>query len=300
MQTKQLEYFIAVAEELSFTRAAKRLFISQAALSMQVKALEKELGTQLLERDRHHVALTAAGEVYLGYAREIVARADEAAAKARSATEASVGELRVGYVKGYERSGLSHMIANFHREHPRVWLSFTRDNVAKLYDALRAEKLDVVINLRYPDSHMGDIEWQDLQHYPLVAVLPFDHPLAHRTSIDLEELRGYPSVMYMMTPSNYGEVERIEALTRAHGIYEQVSCAAEDIETSILCVLAGMGYALLPGFIVPTLSSESRIVAVPIRGMEHEITIAAAWLPQTGNELIDVFLDEFLEIGSDV
>lgn len=296
MQTKQLEYFIAVAEELSFTRAARRLYISQAALSMQVKALEKELDTRLLDRDRHHVALTTAGSTFLDYARDIVKRTDEAVRQARSARNASAGELRVGYVKGYERSGLSRMLANFHRHFPRVWVSLTRDGVAELYDALRTEKLDLVINMRYEDADLGDVECQTLARYPLVAVLPFEHPLADRTSLALDDLRGYPIVRYQTNSTSYGEVSRIGKIASGHGLNDHVSSAYWDIETGILCVLSGFGYALLPGFVTHTLSSDSRLVAVPIEGMEREIQVVAAWMPHTANDLIDVFLDEFLEI----
>jgi DNA-binding transcriptional LysR family regulator len=296
MQTKQLEYFIAVAEELSFTRAAKRFFISQAALSMQVKSLEKELGTLLFDRDQHHVALTAAGTTFLDAARDIVQRTEDAVQQTRNASNASAGELRVGYVKGYERSGLSRMLANFHRHYPRAWVSLTRDGVVELYDALRTEKIDLVINILYPESDLGDAECQVLARYPLVAALPFDHPLAGRASIALDDLRGHPAVRYQVGSTGYGEDQRIERVASDYGLYDHVTSTYEDIETCILCILSGFGYALLPGFVTPTLSSDGRVVAVPIEGMEREITVVAAWLPTTRNDLIDVFLDEFLEV----
>lgn len=296
MQTKQLEYFIAVAEELSFTHAAKRFFISQAALSMQIKALEKELGVRLFDRDRHHVALTAAGATFLGSARDIVQRTADAIQQALNANATLASELRVGYVKGYERSGLSRMLASFHRHYPQAWISLTRDGVTELYDALRAEKLDLIINMRYEGANLGNAEYEVLAHYPLVAVMSFDHPLADRSLITLDDLRGHPIVRYQPISSYYGETERIEQIASSHGLYDYVSSTYCDIETSILCILSGLGYALLPGFVAPTLSSDSRLVAVPIEGMEREIEIVAAWLPTTKNELIDVFLDEFLEV----
>ena len=192
MQTRQLEYFLAVAEDLSFTQAAKRFFISQAALSQQIKALEREVGVVLLDRDRHHVELTAAGREFQDAARAIVERMGDAVERARRADQASAGELRIGYVKGYERTDLSQMVRDFARANPGVAITFLRENVVDLYDALRAERIDVAINIKYlgSDDLMAGIEWQVLRTYPLVAMLPFGHPLAGHRSVTLEELRA--------------------------------------------------------------------------------------------------------------
>lgn len=298
MQIRQLEYFIAVAEELSFTRAAKRCFVSQAALSMQVKALEKELGKTLLDRNRHHVTLTASGTVFLDGARDIVARTSDVVKKTREASDVSVAELRVGYIKGYERSGLAGMFANFHRHYPHAMVSLFRGSVDELYDLLRAEELDIVINMRYPEADLGKVEWQAIARYPLVAIMPFDHPLASRQSVSLGDLHGYPVVRHQSNPSCYGETQRIDEVVSLRSLYDSASCASWDIETAMLCVLAGFGYAIVPGFVTPTLFSDSRIVAVPIEGMDWEVEVVAAWLPTTKNELIDVFLDQFLEIDA--
>lgn len=301
MQTKQLEYFLAVAEELSFTRAAKRCFVSQAALSMQIKALEKELDARLFNRDRHHVALTPAGSAFLDDARDIMRRLEGAAAKARRAETAMGGELRIGYVKGYERTDLAQMLHAFHTAYPAVLVSLMRENVADLYDALRAEEVDIVINMMYPgaeDTMLG-VDWQVLRHYPLMAALPLGHPLADRKTVELEELRGYPIVKYRMGDNGYGESDRINTVISGIGLYDypaHASCITWDIETSVLCVSAGFGYVITPGYFAERLLANEGVVAVPIEGLEEEITVVAAWLPNTKNELIDVFLDEFLMV----
>lgn len=302
MQTRQLEYFLAVAEDLSFTQAAKRFFISQAALSQQIKALEREVGVVLLDRDRHHVELTAAGREFQDAARAIVERMGEAVERARRADQASAGELRIGYVKGYERTDLSQMVRDFARANPGVAITFLRENVVDLYDALRAERIDVAINIKYlgSDDLMAGIEWQVLRTYPLVAMLPFGHPLAGHRSVTLEELRAYPIVQHKFARDDYGEFARIDRIVSEAGLMDRassVSCMGWDIETSVLCVAAGFGYALVPGYYTQRILASEQVVAVPVEGLEDEIVVVAAWMPHTQNELIDVFLDEFLSVG---
>ena len=302
MQTRQLEYFLAVAEDLSFTQAAKRFFISQAALSQQIKALEREVGVVLLDRDRHHVELTAAGREFQDAARAIVERMGEAVERARRADQASAGELRIGYVKGYERTDLSQMVRDFARANPGVAITFLRENVVDLYDALRAERIDVAINIKYlgSDDLMAGIEWQVLRTYPLVAMLPFGHPLAGHRSVTLEELRAYPIVQHEFARDDYGEFARIDRIVSEAGLMDRassVSCMGWDIETSVLCVAAGFGYALVPGYYTQRILASEQVVAVPVEGLEDEIVVVAAWMPHTQNELIDVFLDEFLSVG---
>ena len=302
MQTRQLEYFLAVAEDLSFTQAAKRFLISQAALSQQIKALEREVGVVLLDRDRHHVELTAAGREFQDAARAIVERMGEAVERARRADQASAGELRIGYVKGYERTDLSQMVRDFARANPGVAITFLRENVVDLYDALRAERIDVAINIKYlgSDDLMAGIEWQVLRTYPLVAMLPFGHPLAGHRSVTLEELRAYPIVQHEFARDDYGEFARIDRIVSDARLMDRascVSCMGWDIETSVLCVAAGFGYALVPGYYTQRILASEQVVAVPVEGLEQEIVVVAAWMPHTQNELIDVFLDEFLSVG---
>ena len=294
MNFRQLEYFVATAEELSFTRAAKRLFVSQATLSQQVRALEHEIGVKLLERDSRHVRLTGAGSVFLEEARSMLSRAQDALARTRAADNGPEGELRVGYVKGYERTDLPEMLFDFHERYPGVRLSFLRENVAELYDALRAEEVDLVINLLYDGAELGEIQYQVLRHYPLLAVVPASSPLAWKGSLRMSDLAPYPLVDIHKGAGSYGEGQAIARTLAETGAEVSVSYVSEDVETSILAVACGMGYALLPGYFTSGLYPDSKVMAMPIEGKEHEMTVCAAWLARHKNELLDVFLDEFL------
>jgi DNA-binding transcriptional LysR family regulator len=210
--------------------------------------------------------------------------------------------LRVGYVKGYERTDLSQMVRDFARANPGVAITFLRENVVDLYDALRAERIDVAINIKYlgSDDLMAGIEWQVLRTYPLVAMLPFGHPLAGHRTVTLEELRAYPIVQHNFARDDYGEFARIDRIVSDARLMDRascVSCMGWDIETSVLCVAAGFGYALVPGYYTQRILASEQVVAVPVEGLEQEIVVVAAWMPHTQNELIDVFLDEFLSVG---
>lgn len=296
MQIKQLEYFVAVAEELSFTRAAKRFFISQAALSMQIRSLEKEVGCRLFDRDNHHVELTPAGRSFLEDARAILSQTEDAIRRARHIQEGEGGTLRIGFIKGFERSNLAQMLAKFHERYPNVTLSLVRENVAELYDALRSDKIDVAINLFYSAEQMGPIQWQEIRRYPLCAVVPAHSPLSHRSSISLEELCGLPLIDIAKGSSNYGEADEIAQTLAALGTRPHVAFVSEDVETSILCVAAGLGFALLPGYLTDTITSKDEVVALPIEDMQRKMCVVAAWMPDNKNELTDVFLDEFLQV----
>lgn len=296
MTPKQLEYFVTVAEELSFTRAARRLFVSEASVSTQIRNLEREVGCGLLDRDNHHVTLTPAGMSFLGDAQAILARSREAIERARAMDNGPIGELRVGFIKGYERSNLSDMLFGFHTHNPNVKLSFMRDNVAELYDALKAEKIDVAIDLLYQEEKMGSLQWVRLRDYPLCAVVPANHPLARRDSICMEDLAGYSLVDIHRGGGGYGENDVISATLAAAGLSPRVSYVSEDVETSVLCVAAGLGYALMPGYLTEWFPPRGKVVALPIEGKEREMHVVAAWLPTRKNELLDVFLDEFLTV----
>ena len=104
MNLKQMEYFVAAAEQLNFTRAAKKCFISQTAMTLQIQSLEEKIGVPLFVRDKHHVELTAAGKVYLNEARAILVRAEEAAKLARTAAEGVAGELTIGFIRDMSRA----------------------------------------------------------------------------------------------------------------------------------------------------------------------------------------------------
>lgn len=293
MQIRQLEYFIAVSEHLNFTKAAKQFYISQTAVTLQIRALEEELGVKLFERTNRKVELTPAGKTFLDDARAILRRTRDAVTRAKQIGSGLTGHLNFGFVKGYEKTFLSDMLAEFHRNYPNISLSLYRDNVAELYDGIFHGKLDLIFNILYSFDDMEDMREMDyflLRKYPLLAVMPVSHPLAHRTSIRREDLKGYPLVDIKKSESRYGETETINRSFARAGFMPNVEYVSDDIETSILAVAAGLGYALLPSYITDSIAIREKITVIPIEGEEKQLPVIAAWNKGNNNPARELFL----------
>lgn len=292
MQIRQLEYFVAVSEHLNFTKAAKQFYISQTAVTQQIKALEHELGVQLFNRNNRRVELTPAGKTFLEDAKAILRRTRDAFDRAKRADTVFTGNINLGFVKGFEKTVLSDLLSDFHVQYPNISFSLTRENVSELYDGILDHNLDVIINLQYSTDDLEEMNTKLIRHYPLLAVMPASHPLAHRTGIKRSELRGYPLVDIKKSDSRYGETTTIlNAFTRA-GFLPNVQYVSDDIETSILAVAAGIGYALLPSYITDSLSMKEKVIAVPIEGEEKQMTVIAAWHKENQNPALKRFLND--------
>jgi DNA-binding transcriptional LysR family regulator len=215
--------------------------------------------------------------------------------RAKRADTVFTGNLNIGFVKGYEKTNLSDLLADFHVQYPNIAFTLTRENVSELYDGILERKLDVILNIKYSLENMEGMENMEtrlIRHYPLLAVMPASHPLSHRTSIKREELKGYPLVDIKKSNDRYGETTTIlNAFTRA-GFLPNVQYISDDIETSILAVAAGIGYALLPSYITDSLSLKEKVIAVPIEGEDKEMHIVVAWHRENQNPALQRFLKD--------
>src|SRR5262249_30235111 len=146
MELRHLRYFVAVAEELHFGRAAARLHLAQPALSRQIRSLEEEVGLRVLERDRRRVALTAAGAVFLGEARFLLGHVDDAVEAARRADRGELGSLRIGYVPAVVTTGLPEIVRGFRKRFPGVDVRLQEMNPAMQVEALLGERVDVAFS----------------------------------------------------------------------------------------------------------------------------------------------------------
>ena len=190
MNLNQLRYFVSVAENGSFTKAAMNHFISQTAITQQIHALEESIGTKLLDRASRPVALTPAGRVLLKEAREILGKMDAALLRTREASTGLEGELRLGYTKGYEHSDLPKYLRGFHQEYPNVLLSCYRCDTDRLAAGLMNREYDVIFtwdstNLRREET----IDLRVMEHVPLRVALYASHPLARRKELTRKDLR---------------------------------------------------------------------------------------------------------------
>src|SRR5262245_18831127 len=188
MELRQLRYFVAVAEERSFTRGAERLWIAQPGLSTQMRRLETELGVQLLERHSRGINLTQAGELFLERARVALAATDVAAATGRDLEAGVIGSLRLGLASGPSWPLTSEFLARFSHERPGVELSILQGYGGALWRELRDGHVDALLG---PAGHGGpDLKTLDLGAEPWVVLTGGGHPLAGSGPIAATDLAG--------------------------------------------------------------------------------------------------------------
>jgi len=246
MELRHLRYFVAVAEELSFTRAAERLHIGQPPLSQQIQALEAEVGAQLLERSKRWVRLTEAGKLFLNDARRVLALSEQAKLTAQRAQRGETGELRVGFTFSTPFTPLfARVIRRYRQQYPGVVLTLHELATLPQLTALEARELDLgfvrTVSTALPES----IRLTELRQDPLLLVLPSDSPLARKKKVPVKDLEGLPFVMYPKDAGT-GIYPQIFRLCRAAGFTPQIAMEAGEASTIIGLVAAGCGGTVLP------------------------------------------------------
>lgn len=246
MELRHLRYFVAVAEELSFTRAAQRLHIAQPPLSMQIRALEQELGTRLLDRDRRRVHLTQAGRHFLERARGILSSVSTARDEARSAAAGELGKLAVAFTASAMLSQRLPAALRTHRErHPLVELQLSEMTSLHQIDAIHARTLDLGV-LRRPNVSVPlGVRIEEWTSAPLVAALPQASAPPKGRGIHLKDLRDVPLIVYPRD-AGIGLYWKVQELCSRAGFRPAVMHEARETSTMIGLVACGLGVAIVP------------------------------------------------------
>ena len=246
MELRHLRYFVAVAEELHFTRAAERLHIGQPPLSHAIQVLEADIGAQLFERSKRWVRLTEAGKLFLNDARRILALAEQAVETARRAARGEAGELRIGFTYSTPLTPLFAEVINRYRHHfPLVTLTLHEMATLRQLEAIGQRTLDLGF-VRPPEVAVPNgVQLTPLREDPLMVVLPEWHPLAAKPALAISELAELPFVMYP-PGGGTGIYPQIFRLCRAAGFVPRVGQTAGEASTIIGLVAAGSGVSLLP------------------------------------------------------
>jgi DNA-binding transcriptional LysR family regulator len=285
VELRHLRYFVAVAEELHFHRAAARLHMSQPPLSQQIRALETELGVELLRRNRRRVDLTEAGSAFLGEAREILARVQHAGDLARRVARGEVGKLSVGFVGSAMYATLPEILRAFREEHPDVELQLRPFPTAPQLQALRDGRVDVGF-LRPPVGSSG-LEIETIQRETIVVALPRSHPLAHAASVGITQLQNETFVLLARTESPGVYDSLALTLSELAGNPRAVQ-EADDMQTLIGLVAAGIGVALVP--ISVSLLHRPGVVYRPLSGRAPTVELALAWRSGPLSPVVAAFL----------
>ncbi len=289
MQIRQLEYFVALCETLSFTRTANAFFVSQTAVTQQIKSLETELGTPLFVRTKRRVELTAAGRLLLEDARSILSGVRSAKLRIQALCGKVSGTLNVGFLRAYEHEGFAHALRAFRQIHPHVSISLHPDSIPELIRSLRQGTLDLIFAHKSPNA--DEFSSIEIKQYPLMAVIPHGHPLSSHAYIHPHDLKDIPIIDRQHSLDDQAHITAFSHFFSSAGFTPKVVYISDDLDSSLLAVASGLGVALVPSYVAEHISDPSLLDARPIVGYEKEITVAAFWKSENTSPLISSFLD---------
>jgi DNA-binding transcriptional LysR family regulator len=246
MQLIQLRYFIAVAEELSFRRAATRLHVSQPPLSFHIKSLEEEIGARLLDRTTRHVALTPAGSLFYERSKRVFSLLEDATDEVRDVATGIAGRLRVGFTISTSFHSIFYNSVNtYRRKYPDVKITFTFMTSGEQIDAMTQEQIDVGFIRLSPGKQLPGITHTPVDRAQLVLAIHGSHPLAALERIRLRQVKDEPFISYP-TAAGVGIYEQVRELFGRSGFKPNIVQEALEPSVIIGLVAAGLGVAIVP------------------------------------------------------
>jgi DNA-binding transcriptional LysR family regulator len=286
IELRHLRYFIAVAEELHFGRAAERLHIAQPPLSMQIKQLEAELGFQLFHRTKRSVKLTEAGQVFFAESQKIFRLLDQAIQTGRQVSRGEVGQLVIGFVSSAAYNVLPDILRTFHTLVPEVKLELHELTTDQQLQWLRENRLD--IGLLRPPIEDRAFETEVIFQEPLAIALPENHALATATTVSLQDFSREAFISFSRTLAP-GLYDQIISLCQQSGFSPNVVQEAIQMQTIISLVAAEMGVAIVP--ISLQNLQRTGVVYKPLREETPQAAIALIYKKDDPTPSVQRFLD---------
>ncbi|MEU8632116.1 LysR family transcriptional regulator [Amycolatopsis sp. NPDC048633] len=287
---RQLRYFVAVAEESSYTRAAERLVISQQSLSQQMTLLERMLGVKLLDRDTRGTSLTAIGTLFLPEARAVLARADEAFDVVARAARGEAGSLCLAFLATTTNHLLPPVVRAVRQRLPDLRLTTEETTISLLVEGLRKGRYDVAFS-RPP--LVDDLRTRTLVSEPVCAVLPEGHPLAGRAEVTLAELAGE---RWVLTPRSSWEPwhQAFDSSFQAAGFTPDVVHRDASVQALLGLVAAGVGITRLARSAGNL--RRTGVVFVPITG--ERVSTELVWSAGNDSAALHSLLDVVTEVAA--
>lgn len=294
MELRHLRYFLAVADELHFGRAAKRLNMSQPPLSQQILQLEEHLGVKLFQRTKRQVKLTWAGQMFAKESRLILAQVDHAATVAVQANQGQIGQLTIGSVLSADSAAhrtVVEILQTFTRRHPHVRLALRSLSTPQQVEALHTGRLDVGFLTAYL-AHDPLLASEPVRSEPLMLAMAKDNPLATRRTISMHALAAQPFVMISrnLAPAVY---DLIVAWFRDQGFSVNTAYEADSLFSTLTLVECGIGVALLPASLEAV---KKDIVFKEVQVKTPSLDLLVAYRRDSQSEVLRSFLTVVREI----
>jgi DNA-binding transcriptional LysR family regulator len=271
MELRQLEYFVAVAEEANFTRAAERVHISQSGVSAQIRQLEHDLGATLIDRSGRTATLTTAGKAALEHARAALASVDAVRQAVDEVNGLVRGRLVVGMVTACTVTPLFDALAAFHRSHPGVEISLVEDSSDRLIANVRSGAIDLALIGSAGVTPPG-LDALPIISEPVVAAVPLGHPLARRQRATLAEIGEY---LIVCLPKGTGIRTVFDQACTAHGVLPDIALQASAPDAVADLAIRGLGIAILSKSM--TERHDGRLAAVAVDDIETPAVLALIW-----------------------
>jgi DNA-binding transcriptional LysR family regulator len=291
MELRHLRYFVAVAEELHFSRAADRLHIAQPPLSQQIRNLEEELGVQLLQRTKHQVQLTSAGQLFLEEARRTLAQAERAIQTAQRASRGELGRLVVGFASSAAYNVFPEILRVFRACFPEVELVLRELNSQPIQDYLYSSQID--IGFVYFPIVTDSLCCLSIVEEPFLVALPQSHPLSTQPQVALQAIAHDPFILFPRhnSPDFY---DKIVGLCQQAGFSPKVVQEAALMQTIVSLVAAAIGVALVPASLQNL--QRTGVVYKQVQGLAAMVEMAVVWRRDDRSPVLEAFLNTVRQI----
>jgi DNA-binding transcriptional LysR family regulator len=290
MELRHLRYFQAVAEELSYSRAAERLRIAQPALSRAVQEIEAELGGPMLDRNRRRVSLTPAGKVLLREAAIVFERWEEAIRRVKRTAAGEEGELRLGYIGPPTQPFMGRLLSEYRRRFPRVAVHLEERTPERVWEMIAKGRLSAAFTRPVSATPASGLRTHLLRNERFGAVVPASHPLAARKSLPWRMLAGEPLIV-LARREGVGSHDGILAACRKAGFAPRLAYTPSLIGTVLSYVEAGAGVGIVPESVM---TAELPLAFIPLQPV---VTIPLVLVWQEGEDppAVQRFRDLVLE-----
>ncbi|MBL9115824.1 MAG: LysR family transcriptional regulator [Verrucomicrobiaceae bacterium] len=282
MELRHLRYFQAVAEELSFSQASRRLRIAQPALSRAVQELERELGAILIQRETRPPSLTPAGKVLLSDIARITEQLDEMIRRVQRTSVGAEGELRLGYIGPPTRDFLAPLLKDFSSKYPRVTINLEERTPERVWEMVAQGRLSVGITRPVLAHEALGLKTMILRHEKFCAAVPHDHPWADRDGLTWKSLACQPLIV-LARREGASSHDAIQAACAENGFQPKLVHTPSLIGTILQYVQAGAGIG-----IVPESTHSSQLKLIPLRPA-RTIPLMLVWPKQTDDPMVSAF-----------